>query len=131
MAKISAIVFGIIFVIAGIWGLFAQPVLGFIAADRIGSIVHIIVGIVLLVLASKSSAATALKTVGIIYVILAILGFIQGSTILFGTFVTTAATTWFYLIAGLVIAILGFASGKKGGDVSAPMSTPTPSAPQM
>ena len=122
MAKTTAIIFGVIFVIAGIWGLFASPVIGFIAADAISSIIHIIAGIILLIVASKPSAAGALKTIGIIYVIFAILGFVQGDTVLFGAFTTDMATNWFYLVVGIIVAALGFAS--KGSTVAS-------SAPQM
>ncbi len=122
MAKTLSFVLGVIFVIVGIWGFFATPVLGFIVADALSSIVHIIVGIVLLLLASKPSVATALKTVGIIYVVIAILGLVQGSSVLFGAFVTDSATNWVYLIVGVVVAIVGFSS--KGNSVSS-------SAPQM
>ncbi len=128
MAKVSAIIFGIIFVIAGVWGLFMSPVIGFISADKVSSIIHIIVGIVLLVLAGKSSAAAALKTIGIIYVIFAILGFI-GKTSVLGIFTTDMATTWFYLVVGIVIAALGFAA-KKGMSSSAP-SAPMSSTPSQ
>ena len=82
MAKTSAWVFGVIFIIAGVWGFFAQPSIGFIAADWLSSLVHVVVGIVLLALAGKPAAANALKTVGIIYVVLAILGFFQSNFIL-------------------------------------------------
>jgi len=122
MAKTSAIIFGIIFVIAGIWGFFSDSVLGFIAADTLSSIIHLVAGIILLATASKASAAGALKTIGIIYVIFAILGFIQGTTVLFGAFVTDMTTTWFYLIVGIVVAVLGFSS--KGGSSAG-------AAPQM
>lgn len=118
MAKTSAIIFGIIFVIAGVWGFFSDSVLGFIAADTLSSIIHLVVGIVLLVVAAKPTAVTALKTVGIVYFIFAILGFVQGTTVLFGAFVTNSATNWFYLIVGVVVALLGFSG--KGSSSSAP-----------
>jgi len=127
MAKTSAWVFGVIFIIAGVWGFFAQPAVGFIAADWLSSLVHLVVGVVLLALASKPSVVTALKTVGIVYVVFAILGFFQGTTVLFGIFATNQVTNWFYLVVGIVIAALGFAS-KNSGSVSAPTSAP---APQM
>ena len=108
MAKTSAIVFGIIFVVAGIWGLFSDAAIGFIGAgDYVSSIIHIILGLVLLVVAGKSSAGTALKTVGIIYVILAILAFIGAAFI-----PDDSTTNIFYLIVGIVVALLGFASKK-------------------
>lgn len=123
MAKTSAIVFGIIFLIAGIWGLFMSPVIGFIAADKVSSIIHIIVGIVLLVMSKKNASGT-LKTIGIIYIIFAILGFIGGTTVLH-LFVTDMATTWFYLVVGIIVAALGWSS-KKG--MAAPAA---PATPQM
>jgi hypothetical protein len=121
MAKTTAWVFGVIFIIAGVWGFFAQPAVGFIAADWLSSLVHVVVGVILLALANKPSAAGALKTVGIIYVVIAILGFIQGTTVLWGVFATDSVTNWFYLVVGIVIAALGFSS--KGSSMA--------SAPQM
>ena len=118
MAKTSAIVFGIIFLIAGIWGLIANSFLGVFAADASSSVIHIVVGIILLAVASKPAAVGTLKTIGVIYIIFAILGFIQGSAILW--FTTNGAATWLYLVLGIVIAVLGWSS-KKG--VTAP-STP-------
>ena len=119
MAKTTAWVFGVIFIIAGIWGFFAAPAVGFIAAGWLSSLVHVVVGIVLLAVANKPSAAGALKTVGIIYVIFAILGFIQGSSVLWtSAFPTDMVTNWFYLIVGIVVAALGF-SAAKGSTASA------------
>ena len=125
MAKKSALLFGIIFVIVGILGFFMNPVIGFITADALSSIIHIIAGILLLAMASKPSAAGTLKTIGIVYVIFAILGFLQGTTVLFGVFATSMATSWFYLVVGIIIAALGFAS-KKGMSSSAPAAPMTP-----
>ncbi len=115
MAKTSAIVFGIIFLIAGVWGLVASPVLGVFGFTTVASIVHIIVGIVLLATAGRS-AVSMLKTVGIIYVIFFILSLLSVATL------GDSASGWLYLILGLVMAILGF-SGKKGGS-AAPSAMP-------
>lgn len=115
MAKTTSWVFGVIFIIAGVWGFFAQPAVGFIAADMLSSVIHVVVGIVLLALAGKPSAGTALKTVGIIYVIWALLGFLGWNF--------TAAdgvTNWFYLVVGIVIAALGFSASKSSSPMSAP-----------
>jgi len=119
MTKTVSWVFGAIFVIAGVWGFFAQPAIGFIAADTLSSIIHLVVGVVLLVLATKPAAAMTLKVVGILYVVFAILGFLQGSSVLFGAFTTNGVTNWFYLVVGIVIAALGF-SAKNGGAAAAP-----------
>jgi hypothetical protein len=119
MAKKSALIFGIIFVLAGILGFFMNPVIGLIAANTASNIIHIIIGIILLVVAGKSSAAMALKTVGIIYVIWAILSFLGVNV---GP--ASTATAWFYLVVGIIIAALGFASKK--GMSSAPAAPMTP-----
>jgi len=120
MAKTSAIIFGIIFVIAGVLGFFMNPVIGLIAANAMSSIIHIIVGIILLVLAAKPAAPMALKTIGIIYVIWAILSFLN-----INVGPASTATAWFYLVVGIIIAALGFAS-KKGMSSSAPAAPMTP-----
>ena len=119
MAKTWSWVFGVIFVIAGVWGFFAQPAVGFIAADTLSSIIHLVVGIILLAMAGKPSAGGTLKVIGIIYVLWAILGFLGWSfTAIDGT------TTWFYLIVGIVLAAVGWSS--KGS-----MAAPAAPAQQM
>jgi len=102
-------------VIAGIWGFFSQPnaALGFIAADITSSIIHLVLGLVLLAMAGKASAAGSLKVVGIIYILWSILGFVGWNFT-----VTDGVTNWFYLVVGIVIAALGFAS--KGSSAAAP-----------
>jgi len=129
MVKKVAIVLGIVFVIAGVWGFFSPVAVGFLVADKLSSIVHILVGIVLLLVSGKSSVVVALKTVGIIYVLFAILGFIQGDSVLFGTFVTNMIANVFYLIVGLVLAGVGFAGKKDTNGI--PYTPPASSAPQM
>ena len=126
MAKKAAIVFGVIFIIAGVWGFFSDSAIGFIAASVVSSIIHVVVGIVLLAFAGKPSISMVLKTVGIIYVIFGILGFVQSTTVL-GLFDTDMTTSWFYLIVGIVIAVLGFTS--KGS--SSPSEPSVPQVPQM
>jgi len=119
MTKTASWVFGAIFVIAGIWGFFSSSAVGFIAADTLSSIIHLVVGVVLLVMASKPAAAMTLKTVGIIYVIFAILGFLS-----WNFFAADGVTNWFYLVVGIVIAALGWSA--KGG--AAPAMPPAPQA---
>ena len=126
MAKKSGIVFGIIFIIAGIWGFIQAPILGVFAADVVSSIIHLVVGIILLVVSGKSAAAATLKTIGIVYIVFAILGFISGSSMI-GIFTVNAGANWLYLVLGIIIAALGFSSKK--GEMSSP--APMSSAPQM
>ena len=117
MAKTTAIVFGIIFLVAGVWGLVATPVLGVFGFGSVASIIHIIAAIILFAMAGKPSAAGTVKTIGIIYVIFFILA------LLGVTFLGDSASGWLYLVVGLVMAILAFSS-KKGGSMAS-------AAPQM
>lgn len=119
MAKTSAIIFGIILVLAGILGFFTNPVVGLIAASTLSNIIHIILGLILLIVAAKPGAGMTLKVIGIIYVIWGILALV-GVT-------ADHVTGWTYLVIGIIVAALGFAS-KKGMSSSAPaapMSTPS------
>ncbi|MFA6295621.1 MAG: DUF4383 domain-containing protein [Candidatus Paceibacterota bacterium] len=123
MAKTSSLVFGIIFIIAGVWGFVSSPILGIFAADTMSSIIHIIVGIVLLAMASKPKAVVTLKTVGVIYIIFAIIGFISGSSML-GIFTVNSGANWLYIVLGIVIAVVGWSKKPDEG-------FSVPSAPQM
>ncbi len=112
MAKKSALIFGVILIIFGIWGFFQQPLFGIFAADTISSLVHIIAGITLLMVASSPKAVKTLKTIGIIYFIFAVVGFFQSSSV-FGLFEMNSASTWLYFVIGIVLVILGWSSGKE------------------
>ena len=117
MAKKSCTLFGVIFLIAGIWGIIQGSFFGVFVADTSSSLIHIIVGVILVVLASKPSAQVSLKVVGVIYIIFALLGFFQGTKVLW--FVTDGATTWLYLVLGIIVAALGWSS-KNGVGSHAP-----------
>ncbi|MEI8327536.1 MAG: hypothetical protein WCG02_00160 [Candidatus Taylorbacteria bacterium] len=113
MAKITAIVFGVIFVIAGIWGFFGT-VLGLFIFGTLASVVHIIVGLILLMIAARSGVIAALKALGVIYLVFFVL------SLLSMTFMGDGPSGWLYFILGLIMLIVAF-SGKKGGEsVSAP-----------
>jgi hypothetical protein len=131
MAKKSALVIGIIFLLVGILGFI--PGNGIVGAgslfetDAVHNVVHLIFGIILVWVAVKAAekAPTTLKVVGVIYLLLAIVGFIQGDNIL--GIAANGADHWLHLVLGIVIGGLGF-SGKKDAGMAAPMSS---SAPQM
>ena len=131
MAKKSALVIGIIFILVGILGFIpGHGIVGegaLFEANGLHNVIHLIFGLILLFVALKSpaKAVTTLKVVGIIYLILAIIGFIQGDTIL-GIVPVNGADNVLHLILGIVIGALGFA-GKS--DASAPASAPV--SPQM
>ncbi len=131
MAKKSALVIGIVFLLVGILGFIpGNGIVGsgaLFEANALHNVIHLIFGVILVWVAVKSAdkAATALKVTGVIYLILAIVGFIQGSTIL-GIVPVNGADNWLHLVLGIVIGALGFAGKGGSSDASpAPMSSPT------
>jgi len=127
MAKKSALVLGIIFILVGILGFVpGNGIVGegaLFEAGTVHNIVHLILGIILVWVASKASqaSATALIWVGIIYLIVAALGFAWGSVL--GIFEVNGADNWLHLVLGIVLLALGLAGRK--ASAPAPMS-PTP-----
>ena len=106
MTKKISILFGVIFIVAGIWGFVSSPVLGLFGFGTVGNVVHIIVGLILLAVASKSSDVTALKTLGIVYLVFFVL------SLLSITFFGDKTSGWLYFILGAVMLILSLSQKK-------------------
>jgi Domain of unknown function (DUF4383) len=120
MAKTWAMILGWIILLVGILGFFSNPIIsstGYFAVDTIHNILHLLFGIILLWVAYGASANSsgALKTIGIIYLILAILGFllISGSGKLLGFIMTNSADNWLNLVLGIVLVGVGMMGNKR------------------
>ncbi|OHA87991.1 MAG: hypothetical protein A2653_02735 [Candidatus Zambryskibacteria bacterium RIFCSPHIGHO2_01_FULL_43_25] len=131
-------VFGIIFLVLGVLGFIPNPLIsmdGLFQVDAVHNIIHLITGLVLVYAGKKSAggATTALKVFGIIYLVIAILGFLMiggGSGDLLGFIGMNGVDNWLHLILGLLLAWGGFKGGK-GGMSGPSMATPPPSQPTM
>ena len=110
-ARIAAIVIGIVFVLIGLLGFFNNPVLGLFLVDPAHNIIHIVSGVVLLAGAYSSlGSSMALKIVGIVYAIIAILGFFMVSNgMLLGFIAMNTADQWLHVVLAVVILLAGFA----------------------
>lgn len=109
MAKKLAMLFGVVFVLVGILGFISNPIVGangFFVTDTIHNIIHLLVGVLMLMAASKMPNMV-MKTFGAVYVLLAILGFIEGGTKLLGFVAYNAADNWLHLVLGIILLILG------------------------
>lgn len=129
MAKKVSMLFGVVFVIVGLLGFVSNPIVGregFFMTDVMHDIVHILVGVIMLVASGKGEGAAvmSLKVFGVIYLLLAILGFLMPGAKLIGILSANTADHVLHLVLGVVL--LGAAMMNKGG--SAP-ATPTPMAP--
>lgn len=122
MSKTLVMVLGVIVVIVGLLGFVSSPVLGIFASNSLLNIVWIVFGIIL-IWASKSgmkSMTSAEKWIGIIYLIMAILGFISGTSVV-GLFMVNSATNWLHLVLALIFLYGGFMSAG-GSSMNAPMA---------
>jgi hypothetical protein len=119
MVKRVALVFGIVFLLVGILGLVssggmemgADPapamVLGMFGVNLLHNIVHLLFGVWGLV-ASRSFAGAKMyaQTAGVIYIVLAVLGFVAPTT--FGLIPIGGNDIWLHAVLGIVLAGVGF-----------------------
>jgi len=109
-AKTAAMVLGLIFVIAGALGFIPNPIVGengIFMTNRLHDWVHVGSGIILLLGAySPLGAGMSLRVVGIVYAIVAVLGFIMGGNV-FGI-AMNMADHWLHVVLAAVILYAGF-----------------------
>jgi len=125
MAKTMALVFGIILVLIGLLGFVTNPLVGangLFATNGLHNIVHILLGIILLVASRAGQAQSALwlKVVGVVFLILALLGFLLGGTTLLGIVAVNAMDHWLHLVLGIVLLV----TGMRGNTMPAPAAMP-------
>jgi predicted small integral membrane protein len=114
MAKNWAMIIGWVLLILGVLGFITNPLVGgtgYFHADAMHNIIHIILGGVLLWAAHKAPAKahTAVKWVGIILLVLAILGFVlvSGTGTLLGLAEINGADNWLHLVLGALLLWAG------------------------
>jgi hypothetical protein len=122
-------VFGVVFLLIGVLG-FVPGItneegllLGLFEVDAMHNIVHILSGVLAFVFAGKSPK-TYLKVFGVVYLLVTIVGFVQGDTIL-GMMSVNMADHWLHLAIAVVALVFGF---KKEGVMAS--ATPNMSMPQ-
>jgi hypothetical protein len=131
MAKTLAIVFGIVFVLVAVLGFMNTGLvgeMGMFQTDTLHDLVHLIFGLILLVVAFTAPMKSAmwLKVLGIIYLVLAILGFltIYNGGMLLGLVTMNTADHWLHLVLGVVLILAGM-MGRSSSTPSMPMSSPS------
>ncbi|HVY21510.1 MAG TPA: DUF4383 domain-containing protein [Bauldia sp.] len=110
-AKLAAIVLGIVFVLIGLLGFFNNPVLGLFQVNTAHNLVHIVSGLVLLAGAYSSlGSGMALKIIGVVYAIIAIVGFflVSADGMLLGFIAMNEADKWLHVVLAIVILAAGF-----------------------
>ncbi|MEA2701363.1 MAG: hypothetical protein QOE22_72 [Candidatus Parcubacteria bacterium] len=132
MAKTLAIVFGIVFVLVGILGFMGSGIagpMGVFQTNTLHDLVHLLFGLILLVVAFTAPAGSAkwLKILGIVYLVLAVLGFllIPSGGLLLGIVLMNGNDHWLHLVLGIVLVIAGMSGRKSGVSGGMPMSSPS------
>jgi len=116
-AKNIAVVLGIILVLVGLAGFVGGLGIvgpeGYFVTNTSHDVVHLITGIIFLWVALKSMGAlgTTLKVFGVIYILLAIIGFFSGDMLL-GVFSVNMADHILHLVLGIIILWGGFMASK-------------------
>ena len=120
MAKTLGMLFGIVFLAVGILGFVPgittnYMLLGIFMVNPMHSIVHIVSGAIFL-FASMSGAGAArlwFQIFGVVYAIVAILGFMTPNGLLLGLISNNPADTWLHVVLAVAMLGIGFGSAKQ------------------
>lgn len=115
MLKAAAIIFGIAFLVIGVLGFVPQAnmdgkLLGLFAVNLMHNIVHLLSGAVALWVGLTSSYASKVyfQVFGIIYAVVAILGFFYGDQPILGLVANNLADVWLHISIAVAALYLGF-----------------------
>lgn len=114
-AKKIGMILGVVFIVAGllgfVGGLGIVGPTGFFMTNTAHDLVHLVTGLLFVFVSMKASSSMAmvLKIFGVVYLVVALLGFWMGSPIL-GFLDSNAAADWLHVILGIVILGAGFMS---------------------
>ena len=115
MLKNIAIAFGIVFIIVGILGFVSAVtpnglLLGYFEVNPAHNVVHLATGVVALIVAFASEKAMRLffQIFGVIYALVALMGFFMGNQPLLGIVAINAADNWLHVLIAIVALYLGF-----------------------
>ena len=119
MVKSAAILFGIVFLAVGILGFVpaitsdqgGMPMLlGIFHVNAAHNFVHTASGIVFLLcgMAGPGPSRTFFKIFGVVYALVAVMGFVVGNGMIFGLISNNPADTWLHVALAVVMLYLGF-----------------------
>jgi hypothetical protein len=109
--RTAGLVIGIVFILVGILGFIPNPLVsptGLFAVNTLHNIVHLVSGAVILAGVYSFGAALGLRIIGVVYAIVAILGFVMGGDMMFGI-AMNMADHWLHVGLAVVILLAGFA----------------------
>jgi Domain of unknown function (DUF4383) len=120
MAKTLGMLFGIVFLAIGILGFVPgitkdEMLLGIFHVNAVHSVVHIVSGAIFLFASMAGAGAARLwfQLFGIIYAIVAVLGFMNGDKPILGLISSSTNNTWLHVVLAVVMLAIGFGTPKQ------------------
>ncbi len=114
LAKNFALLLGAVLTIVGILGfVLPSPLLGYFEVDTIHNVIHILSGVIGLwaAMSGPSAAKTYLIVFGLVYGLVAVLGFMNGENVL-NLIGVNAADNWLHTVIAAACLVIG-ASAKR------------------
>jgi len=119
MAKSLALLFGLVFLVVGILGFVPaathdEMLLGIFHVNTAHNIVHVASGIVFLLcgMAGAGASRAFFQIFGVVYALVAVLGFYYGDQALLGLISNNTADTWLHVVLAVVMLLIGFGTPK-------------------
>jgi hypothetical protein len=123
MLKKMALVFGVVFIAVGLLGFVPAlapdgHLLGLFHINPLHNVVHIASGAVALwaAMSSEHNSKLYFRIFGVVYALVAVLGFVYGDQPILGLIANNAADTWLHVVIAVVALYLGF--GVKTAEIS-------------
>jgi hypothetical protein len=123
MVKTAAILFGLVFLLVGILGFVPaitkdEMLLGIFHVNFAHNIVHLASGAVFLLcgMAGAGPSRMFFRIFGIVYALVAALGFYYGDQPILGLISNNMPDVWLHIVLAVVMLFLGF--GTSGGDTA-------------
>jgi len=121
MAKTLGMLFGIVFLAIGILGFVPgittnDMLLGIFMVNKAHSIVHIASGAIFLIASMSGGGGAArlwFQIFGLIYAVVAIMGFVVGNGMIFNLISNNTADTWLHVVLAVVMLLIGFGTPKQ------------------
>lgn len=124
MIKAAAILFGVVFLLVGILGFVpgattnmnGMPMLlGIFHVNGAHNAVHLVSGIVFLLcgMAGPGPSRMFFRIFGIVYALVAILGFMKGDGLLLGLISNNMADVWLHVVLSVSMLFLGFVASDR------------------
>ena len=123
MVKTAALLFGVVFLLVGILGFVPavtsnEMLLGTFHVNFAHNLVHLASGVVFLLcgMAGAGASRTFFRIFGIVYALVAALGFYYGDQPILGLISNNTPDIWLHVVLAAVMLFLGF--GASGGDTA-------------